>query len=120
MAKQKKKQMPWGKWAFLLGLIVAILAAFITAYGSIVMAVLFVLGLVVGFMNIAEKDTVKFLVASMSLLVLGAASLGALAVLGTFGGTLQTYLNSILGNYVAFVSASVLVVSIKALLETSK
>jgi len=119
MAK-KNKPIPFGKWAFLLGIIVAILAAFITAYTSVVLVVLFVLGLIVGFLNIREKDTVKFLVASMSLLILGVASFGALAVFGSFGGTLQSYIDSILSNYMVFVSASVLVVSIKALFESSR
>ena len=105
-----------GKWAFLIGLIIAIIAGFITGYAALVALVLFVLGLIVGFLNIAEKDSTKFLVATIALLTGGIASLGAISMLGV----VITYVNAIIGNFVAFVSAASLVVAIKAVFETSQ
>ncbi len=105
-----------GKWAFLIGLIIAVIAGFISGYTEIILIVLFVLGLVVGFLNIIEKNVVKFLVAIATLLILGVGSLSALEILGI----VNTYLIAILGNFIAFVSAAALVVSIKAIIETSK
>jgi hypothetical protein len=106
-----------GNWAFIIGLIVAVIAGFLPiSYVAYTLLVLFILGLIVGFMNISDKDLMKFLVAAIALMTLGIASLSALSILGV----VSIYLNLILGNFVAFVSASALVVSIKAVIETSK
>ncbi len=105
-----------GKWAFIIGLVIAVIAGFITGYTEIILLVLFILGLIVGFMNIRDKDLIKFLVAAIALLALGVSSISVLAVLAV----VSTYLNAILGNFISFVSAAALVVAIKAILETSK
>lgn len=105
-----------GKWAFLIGLIIAVIAGFISGYTEAILLILFILGLVVGFLNIKDKDLLKFLVAAIALLALGVSSISALSILSI----VSTYVNLILGNFIAFVSAAALVVSIKAILETSK
>lgn len=105
-----------GKWSFLAGLIIAVVASFVTGYATTVALVLFVLGLLVGLLNIAEKDSTKFLVATIALLTGGIASISALSILGVA----VSYVGVILGNFIAFVSAAALVVAIKAVLETSK
>ncbi len=105
-----------GKWAFLVGLIIAVLASFLTGYAATVALALFVLGLIVGFLNISEKDSNKFLLASIALLSGGIASITAISMLAV----VSTYLNAILGSFVAFVSAAALVVAIKAIFETGK
>lgn len=106
-----------GKWAFIIGLVIAILAALITTIGSsTTLIILFLLGLIVGFLNIDKKKTTEFLVSVIALLMVG--SLGVLAV-----GQLTTtvgYLQSMLNNFTAFVAASALVVSIKTIIVTSK
>ena len=105
-----------GKWAFIVGLVIAVLAAFITAVStSTVLLILFILGLIVGFLNIDKKNTTEFLVSVIALLAVG--SLGALAV-GQLT-TAVTYLEAILGNFIVFVAAAALVVSIKAIIVTS-
>ena len=114
MVKVKTKLI--GKWAFLVGLLVAVIASFITGYATTVALVLFILGLIVGFLNISEKDSNKFLLATIALLTGGIASMSAIVMFGI----VSTYLNAIIGNFVAFVSAAALVVAIKAILETSK
>ncbi len=105
-----------GKWAFLIGLIIAVVAGFIIGYTTPILLVLFILGLIVGFLNITDKDLVKFLVAAIALLALGVSSISALSVLDV----VSVYLNNILGNFISFVSAAALVVAIKAIIETSK
>ena len=106
-----------GKWAFIIGLVIAILAAFVTAVStSTVLLILFILGLIVGFLNIDKKNTTEFLVSVIALLAVG--SLGALAV-----GNLVTavsYIEAILGNFIVFVAAAALVVSIKAIIVTTQ
>ena len=105
-----------GKWAFIIGLIIAVITGFITGYATIFALVLFVLGLIVGFLNISEKESTKFLIAAIALLTGGIASISAISMLGVS----INYINAIIGNFVAFVSAAALVVAIKAVFETSK
>ena len=105
-----------GKWAFLIGLVIAVLASFLTGYATTIALTLFILGLVVGFLNISEKDSNKFLVANIALLTGGIASITAISIIGV----VSSYLNTILGSFVAFVSAAALVVAIKAIFETGK
>lgn len=105
-----------GKWAFLVGLVIAILASFLTGYAATIALVLFALGLVVGFLNISEKDSTKFLLATIALLTGGIASISAVSMFGI----VTTYLGAVLGNFVAFVSAAALVVAIKLIFETGK
>ena len=106
-----------GKWAFIIGIVIAVLAAFVTAVSTAtIILILFILGLIVGFLNIDKKNTTEFLVAVIALLAVG--SLGALSI-----GQLVTtvgYLQEILGNFIVFVAAAALVVSLKAVIVTSK
>ena len=104
-----------GKWAFIVGLIIAILAGFFAI--PQVALVLFILGIIVGFMNIGDKETDKYLIAIVALTVLGVASIQVLGVLGTAVGG---FLNTILANFIAFVGASALVVSVKSIIELGK
>jgi hypothetical protein len=107
-----------GKWAFIIGLIIAVIAAFIgnTISASTILLILFILGLIVGYLNITEKQIIKFLTATIALLLLGIGSISALSVVGSVSG----YLNSILANVIAFVSAAALVVALKVIYETGK
>jgi len=90
-----------GNWAFLIGLIIAVLAGFINGYAAIVALVIFVLGLIVGLLNVTEKES---------------ASISALSMFGV----VENYIIAILGNFVAFVGAAALVVAVKAIFETGK
>jgi hypothetical protein len=105
-----------GRWAFIAGLLIALLASFLTGYGATVAIVLFLLGLIVGLLNISGKDSNKFLLATIALLTGGIASLNAVAMLGIS----ISYLNMVLGSFIAFVSAAALVVAIKTIFETGK
>ncbi|MDH3353514.1 MAG: hypothetical protein OEL87_03635 [Nanoarchaeota archaeon] len=106
-----------GKWSFLVGIVIAVLAAFITAIDtSTVVFILFILGLIVGYLNIDKKNTTEFLVSVIALLAVG--SLGALSI-GQLVATVG-YLQTILNNFTVFVAAAALVVSIRAIMVTSK
>jgi hypothetical protein len=100
-----------GKWAFVFGILVSILAAFID-WGAIP-TILVALGLIVGFLNIAEKEAEKFLIAAIALLIIGTASFSALIVSGAFASTTQAILN----NFTAFVAAAALVVALKVIVN---
>ena len=70
MAKSFIKKDVIGSWAFLIGVILAVVFGLISA-GSLnktVAMVLVIIGLVVGFLNVTEKESTKFLIASIALL----------------------------------------------------
>ena len=116
MAKKNNLDMV-GKWAFIIGLALAILAGLLDVAGVYTVPqlalILVILGLIVGFLNIAEKDTVKLLVAIIALMAVGNAALATIPAV-------NTYLIAILQNFVAFVGAAGLVVAVKVALMATK
>ena len=99
-----------GHWSFVGGIILAILAGLVNIAWA--MTVLFILGLIVGFLNIKEKESTSFLVAVIALLVIGIVGLQ----LGKGGGVVA----SILNHFLAFASAAGIVVAIKQILAISQ
>jgi len=97
-----------GHWSFIGGLVLAILAGFINF--ALMPLILFILGLIVGFLNVTEKESTSFLVATIALLMGGMVGL-------QFGG--ET-LASILSSFTAFVSAAALVVALKQIIITAR
>ena len=103
-----------GKWAFLAGILLAVLAGFFTI--PYVMTILAILGLIVGFLDITSRESHKYLMSVVALLVIGAASISAFSALGNFYGLSE----SIITNVIAFVGASGLVVAIKEILTVGR
>lgn len=104
-----------GKWAFIIGLVLALIAGLIEGFYTIpqLALILVVLGLIVGFLNITEKNVIKLLVAIIALTVVGSATV--ITIPGV-----NAYLDAIVKNILVFVGAAGLVVAIKAIVETSK
>lgn len=100
----------FGRWAFVLGVLISFLAGFIEWTWMI--TVLIGLGLIVGFLNISAKETERFLIAAVALLIIGTAGISALFSNGGLAGTTQAILN----NFVSFVAAAALVVALKTVL----
>ena len=105
-----------GKYAFLIGILIAVVLGFVTSYASILMMILVVLGLIVGFLHIPEKKSTNFLIAAITLIVGGVAGLEVITVLGV----ITTYITAIIGNIIAFVSAAALVVALKTVVQLAK
>ncbi|NQU77826.1 hypothetical protein HQ544_03965 [Candidatus Falkowbacteria bacterium] len=92
-----------GHWALIVGILLAVIAGFTTVPSLTV--VLFILGLVIGFLNIKDKESTPFLIAVIALLLIGVAGLQL--------GKLTDVISSILENFIALVAAAGLVVAIK-------
>ena len=97
-----------GHWVLIIGMILAVIAGF-TVIPSLPI-VLFILGLIVGFLNIKERESTPFLVAVIALLLIGVAGL-------QLGGAVVA---SILNNFIAFMAAAGLVVALKQVLAVAK
>ena len=107
-----------GGWAFLAGLAIAVLAGVFAPSSAIITLVLGVIGLVIGVINVSDKEIVEFLVAAIAFTVAAgsfASVLQSLPGAGLLGGTIP----AILGYFVAVVAPAAAVVSLKALYEIS-
>jgi len=100
-----------GKYAFIVGFILALLATFIR-HQSWTFAVLALLGLVVGFMNVTSKETNTFLLSAIGL-ILSASALQTIPMVGEFA-------TEMIANVLAFLGSAVLVVAIRAIISTAK
>ncbi len=101
-----------GKWLFIVGIVLSVASGYID--WSPMPVVLMLLGFIVGFVNINEKEAQKFLIASITLLVVGTAGISALFSTGSLGGVVQLILN----DFVSFVAASAFVVAIREIIHT--
>lgn len=100
-----------GHWIFLIGVLVAILAGFISI--PYLTVILIIAGTVVGILNIKEAEVQSFLLASIAIVVVGSAGLQILAGVGT-------YVESVLKNVVTFVAPAALVVALKSVWTLAK
>ncbi len=103
-----------GKWSFLAGLLLSVVAGFSNV--PYVLTILAIIGLIVGFLNVTQKKSQQYLVAVIALLIIGSATIEAFEVLGKLYGVYA----SILTNVIAFVSASGIVVAVKEVLYLNK
>jgi hypothetical protein len=104
-----------GKAAFVIGLIIAVIAGIFGASTGWVPLALVVLGLIVGFLNITEEEVNDFLIAAIALILVGTIG-GGLSTIPTIGD----YLAAIVADIAVFVVPAALVVSLKAVWSLAK
>ena len=105
-----------GHWSFILGVIIAIVAGLPilgVEYAETIVMILVILGVIIGFLNISEKEVYNFLIAAIALLLTGAAGLENLPAVGT-------YIGPILTNIATFVAPAAVIVALKAVYELGK
>ena len=127
MAEGKK----FGEWAFIIGVLIAVVIGIFVGdinklvntakegkdtgiYGWLVL-LLVVLGLLVGLMNVTEKETTPFLVAAAALLITGTQSSNLLVIKG-----IGVYLVGIVSAISVFVVPAAIVVALKAISSLAK
>jgi len=100
-----------GKWAFIMGLVIAMLAGlfFQPAWAIWVLAIL---GVIVGFLNVTVEDTRGFLLAAIAL-TLSATALNTLPIVGTAFSLVLPFV-------VAFVAGATIVIALKELFQTAR
>ena len=100
-----------GKFSFMVGLVIAVAGGlgFEQAWFGWVLAVL---GLIVGFLNISDKESQNFLLAAIALIVT-ASAFGTIPYIGEWA-------SRIIANLVLFVGGAVLVVAVKSLFVVAR
>jgi hypothetical protein len=111
----------FGPWAYIVGVVIAVIAGFLMPANAMAALVLGVLGLIVGLLNVADKEVQLFLVASIAFIV-GASSLGGV-IAGLLAGVplgLGAGLVSALQYLVAFTAPAAAIVGLLALYRVSR
>ena len=103
-----------GFWAFIVGLIIAVVAGIALPQNAIIIIVLIILGIIVGFLNITSKEIMLFLVATIALVVVGNvfAPLTVLDI-GKFLGSMLSYVATLM-------APAAIIAAIKALWAVGK
>jgi len=97
-----------GYWALIIGILLAIIGGLTTI--SAMPIILFILGLIIGFLNIKEREGTPFLVGVIALLLIGVAGLRV-------GGQVVVL---IMNNFITLMAAAGLVVALKQVLVAAK
>ncbi len=100
-----------GGWSFLIGALIALILGVIpsTAGQTWVVGLLLVLGLIVGFLNVSDREVLGFLIACVAFLVSAPFLSGALSSFSGFG-----WLTSMLNHIAVFIVPAAVLVAIKA------
>ncbi len=107
-----------GAWAFILGLVVAVVLGLVpTILGKTSTVLLLgLLGIIVGLLNIADKEVELYMIANIAFLAASAGLGAVLAAIPTVSGILVAIVN----NVVLFVAPGAAVVALRALYDVSK
>ena len=100
-----------GKWAFIIGLVLAVLAGLFYQPDWAIW-VLAILGVIVGILNVTAEDTRGFLLAAIAL-TLSATALNSLPVVGTAFSLVLPFV-------VVFVAGATIVVALKELFQSAR
>lgn len=124
----RSKENSIGAWAFLIGVILAVVigvsASFVSIpviakYNAQVYAVLVVLGLIVGSMNVTSKDSTTFMLASAILVIV--SKFGMEGVTGSLIGIeIGQIVTSIFGALLALFVPATIIVALKAVFSIAK
>ncbi len=113
MAKEADLLAKVGSWAFIIGVIIALLVGVFNGgqVGHIATSVLIILGLIVGLLNVTGRETTPFLLAAVSLVVVSTFTGDTLAKVAVVGPALSGVLTAIQ----TFVTPATIIVALKAI-----
>ena len=101
-----------GSWAFIIGVVVALLLGIFSAGDTpVATTVLIILGLIVGLLNVTGRETTPFLLASVSLVIVSYMGGPVLSAVAQIGPKLQGDLGAI----TTFVIPATIIVALKAI-----
>ena len=106
-----------GAWAFLVGVILAVAIGLFqsqlgTRASTIVYALLVLIGLLVGLLNVADRDSTTFLMASLALVIVSGLGQYTLVFISNISPVLS-YLSAILSALLVMFVPSTIIVALK-------
>lgn len=105
-----------GPGAFYIGLLIALVAAFVEPEGWL-FATLGIIGVIVGLLNITARESSPFLLASIAFIV---GALGMQLLITDVGVTVTEELTRLAANLATLVGAAAMVIALKGIYEAAK
>jgi uncharacterized membrane protein len=81
-----------GSWSFLVGVVLAVIFALTGVYSEVIMWILVVIGIIVGFLNIADEESEPFLISGAVLIIASAFGRDILGISELFRRVLEAML----------------------------
>ena len=116
MAKSEDMMAKVGSWAFIVGLVIAVLAGVVIKeqqWMGWLILVLGVLGLIVGFLNVTARESTPFLVAAIALVVSATSFNAVLALIPS--SQVVSIVQVVLGNIAVCVAPAAVLVALRAI-----
>jgi hypothetical protein len=113
-----------GAYSFLIGVVLAVAIGIFNKYfagttSNVAYVILVVLGIIIGFVNVADKDSITFLLASLALVIVGGLGNNTLIFISNINpilGALSDVMSSLL---VLFIPATI-IVALKTVFSIAK
>ncbi len=119
----KSKENLLGAYAFLVGVILAIIFGLFNGAlernGGLFYSALVVIGLIVGFMNVGDKNSSTFLMASLSLVIVGSLGMEPLKYIA-LNNYVVTSLRNVLGSLLVLFVPTTIIVALKTVFSMAK
>jgi hypothetical protein len=111
MAKKKSGNM-LGGWSFLIGVILAVVFGFLGPLSQTLVYVLFVLGVIIGLLNISDEESTPFMMAGVVLVIVGTLGQSVVSSVSLFDRILSALT-------LLFIPATI-IVALKSVFEMAK
>jgi len=119
----RSKENLWGAYAFLIGVVLAVMLGLfndsLESAGGLFYSALVLIGLIVGAANVSDKNSQTFLLASLSIVIVGALGVDSLKYI-----TLNNYsvasLRNVLGSLSLLFIPATVVVALKTVFSMAK
>ncbi|MEA3229535.1 MAG: hypothetical protein U9P44_01345 [archaeon] len=105
-----------GVYAFIASIAIAVIAGLVSVDPVLVTQALIVLGIIVGILNVTEKETSQFMMATVVLVIVSYCTGDSISAIPMIGAQLQ----SILLNIMTFVTPAVILVALKQIYNIAK
>ena len=118
----KARENLWGAWAFLVGVVLAVLVGALAGnrINPLILGILAVLGLIVGYF-VSEKDVQIFLMASVSLVIVSYSGISGLVLNAALVGIdIGRLISGILGALIALFVPATIIVALKTVFSLAK
>ncbi|MCK5449964.1 hypothetical protein KAI32_03800 [Candidatus Pacearchaeota archaeon] len=112
-----------GAYAFLVGVVLAVIIGLfnqsLESAGVLFYSALVIIGLIVGFMNVGDKNSSTFLLASLSLVIVGALGAEPLKYIA-LNNYVVTALRNVLGSLLVLFVPATIIVALKTVFSITK
>ncbi len=119
----RSKENLWGAYAFLIGVVLAVMLGMfnesLESAGGLFYTALVLIGLIVGAMNAGDKNSQTFLLASLSIVIVGAMGLEPLKYIATNNYVVDS-LRNVLGTLLLLFVPATIVVALKTVFSMAK